>query len=116
MEEILLYDKNVLDILNVFPRTDAPSRPISEDCNEESNSKCTTETSLFSILNQTKSKMGSRLLRLWLQHPLRDKRLIEERQAVIDLFIGNVEKLNLIRESREHLKTFADMERLGKLE
>jgi len=37
------------------------------------------QSSLFQVLNRTKSAMGARLLRQWLTHPLRDREVLERR-------------------------------------
>ncbi len=109
-EDILLYNQNVLDILQVFPVRHGM------ECESTSNSnlKSKLPSSLFEILNFTKSKMGERLLRHWLQHPLRDKSTIEQRQAYIHGFMTNIESLHLLRESVDCLGKFPDLERIGK--
>lgn len=113
-DDILLYDKTVVDVLQVFPTSHMLSFSINEDGPSSSSNrpKC---NSLFELINETKSKMGNRLLRQWLQHPLRDSLLIKRRQNAINFFLENVETMNLLRESREYLKNFPDMERLGQL-
>ena len=42
--------------------------------------------SLISIIDQTKTPMGSRLIRVWLSHPLLNKEEIIERQNVVEVF------------------------------
>ncbi|HPI41586.1 MAG TPA: DNA mismatch repair protein MutS, partial [Pseudobdellovibrionaceae bacterium] len=69
--------------------------------------------SLFQALQRTKTSGGSRLLRQWLQFPLRDLRRIEERLDRIQLWR---ESLNELKEIREQLSAVGDLERrLGKV-
>lgn len=67
------------------------------------------EGSLISILDQTVSPMGGRMIRNWLLHPLLKKEEIEKR-------LSNVEKLttnsSLLREVRDCLNGIYDIERL----
>lgn len=67
------------------------------------------EGSLISILDQTVSPMGGRMLRNWLLHPLLEKTAVEKR-------LGNVEKIaknsSLLRELRDSLGRIYDIERL----
>lgn len=61
---------------------------------------------LFSLLDECATGMGSRLLRHWLHHPLRDHSALEERHdslAVLSEGYGNVHRL---------LRRFADVERI----
>jgi DNA mismatch repair protein MutS len=65
--------------------------------------------SLLSIIDQTLTPMGARLLQQWLTHPLLDKERIEERYDAADFFI----KQGLLRhELREKLNSISDLERL----
>jgi DNA mismatch repair protein MutS len=70
------------------------------------------EHTLFSVLNRSATSMGSRLLRRWLNRPLRDQDLLNDRQEAIARLKHNYgfEILNNI------LKQVGDMERiLGRL-
>lgn len=61
---------------------------------------------LFSLLDECATGMGSRLLRHWLHHPLRDHSALEERHdslAALSEGYGNVHRL---------LRRFADVERI----
>ncbi len=65
--------------------------------------------SLLHVLNQTRTSMGSRLLRKWLTAPLLNCALIQNRHVAVDEMV----KEPLLRaEITEHLKKVADMERL----
>lgn len=69
--------------------------------------------SLFDLLNITTTKMGSRLLRRWLQHPLRVKLDILRRQNAVTLFVSNPILRNNLRDSSEYLRGFPDIESIG---
>ncbi len=65
--------------------------------------------SLLWVLDQTKTAMGARLLRTYVEQPLIGKAQIEERYDAIDELNGNV----ISREElREYLRPIYDMERL----
>ena len=64
---------------------------------------------LLSILDNTCSPMGSRMLRKWIVLPLKDKVTIEERLQVVSFFKENQE---ISHEIRTHIKHCGDMERL----
>ena len=65
---------------------------------------------LFYTLNNTSTPMGARLLRRWVLMPLKDIAQIEKRQFVVGSFVKNAE---LLAETRLHLNTVGDMERLA---
>ncbi|MDP1635380.1 MAG: DNA mismatch repair protein MutS, partial [Gallionellaceae bacterium] len=60
---------------------------------------------LFSLLDTCATNMGSRLLALWLHHPLRDK-------AVLRARLDAVEQLELYRGVQDALKPCVDVERI----
>ncbi|MBC7475508.1 MAG: DNA mismatch repair protein MutS, partial [Candidatus Sericytochromatia bacterium] len=76
---------------------------------------CTSRDNLFqgsllSILDQTKTAMGGRLLRSWLLNPLLDTTLINRRlDAVEELVVKNILRMDL----REYLSNIRDIERLA---
>ncbi len=65
---------------------------------------------LLSILDQTVTAMGGRLLSDWLRYPLLQRELIEMR---FDAVAEAVEKIQIRKDLRQSLKTVRDMERLG---
>lgn len=69
----------------------------------------TSHYTLFSVLNQCQSKMGSRLLNRWILNPLLDQESILYRQSIVDFFISDE---NLLDDLRESLKRIMDIERL----
>jgi DNA mismatch repair protein MutS len=67
------------------------------------------EGSLVSILDQTVSSMGGRMIRKWLMHPLVDEKEIVARHKRVESLVQNS---SLLRELRESLKQIYDIERL----
>ncbi len=71
------------------------------------------ENSLFSVLNGTNTRMGTRLLYSWILNPLINKKEIDERLNVVEKFFENEDVLN---EVREKLDGINDIERIvGKI-
>lgn len=75
--------------------------------------------SLFSILDDCRTPMGSRLLRRWLHHPLRDNGPVQDRQDAIGLLLsaeidGDVlHRQPAIDTLRRLLDVFPDIERIA---
>ncbi|MDO6747043.1 DNA mismatch repair protein MutS [Gilvimarinus sp. 1_MG-2023] len=70
------------------------------------------DNTLFSVLNKSSTAMGARLLRRWLNRPLRDLHTLQERQDAIGVLVDNYRFEPL----RDKLKRIGDMERiLGRL-
>src|SRR5262245_53490010 len=61
---------------------------------------------LFSLLDECACGMGSRLLRHWLHHPLRDRTALEQRQDAVSSLQGHFEKIG------KTLRAFSDVERI----
>jgi DNA mismatch repair protein MutS len=67
------------------------------------------EGSLLSVLDETHTAMGGRLLKSWVSAPLRNEQTIKQRQnAVEELF----QKKNIRKELIENLKEIGDLERI----
>ncbi len=64
---------------------------------------------LSHVLDQTLTPMGARLLRKWLVLPLKDKKEIEDRLEVVEVFFIDEE---LLIKTRDILKQIGDLERL----
>lgn len=68
----------------------------------------TSDNTLASVLDTTTTAMGSRLLKRWLNRPLRDRQQVEGRQAAVALLMAQEGFVVL----RELLKTIGDVERI----
>ena len=64
---------------------------------------------LLSVIDNTVSPMGARLLRRWIALPLKDKKPIQNRYEIIEYFIQNE---NEIVELQKLIKSTGDLERL----
>lgn len=64
---------------------------------------------LSNVLDQTLTPMGARLLRKWLVLPLKDKKEIEDRLEVVEVFFSDD---LLLSKTRDILKHIGDLERL----
>ncbi len=96
LEHRLLLSQTVLRHLEVF-----------------SNYKGELQGSLYSAINRTKTSAGSRLLRQWMNFPLRNKVQIEKRYEMIERFREHLLELKKVREI---LGGMGDVERrLGKI-
>src|SRR5690349_24679776 len=62
---------------------------------------------LFSLLDECATGMGSRLLRHWLHHPLRDRAALVERHAVVACFADAWKEIHGV------LRGFSDVERIS---
>ena len=62
---------------------------------------------LFSLLDECATGMGSRLLRHWLHHPLRDREALKERHAVVACFSESSKEIH------GALRGFSDVERIS---
>ena len=65
--------------------------------------------SLLGVIDRTVTPMGARLLRRWLQLPLKDPKAINERLDVVEYFFKHPEERE---EVAEKLKAIGDLERL----
>ena len=73
----------------------------------------TKKGSLLYVLDKTKTAMGARMIRSFLEQPLTDKKMINERLDAVQAF---TEDLILREELREYLNPVYDLERLmGKI-
>ncbi len=65
--------------------------------------------SLLSVLDQTMTSMGGRMLRNWMLNPLLESSAISERLGKVEIFVKDS---SLLRDVREKLNGFYDIERL----
>ncbi len=67
---------------------------------------------LFSLLDHCGTPMGSRLLKRWLHHPLRDNApVLARQQAITELLASN--PMGLLGKLREQLASWPDLERMA---
>ena len=64
---------------------------------------------LIQILDQTVTPMGARLLRKWLNLPLKEKALIDERLNMVELLVNDIDLADTLV---NHLRQIGDLERL----
>jgi DNA mismatch repair protein MutS len=98
---------NTLHIIdcNSFVKLDAHSRRNLEI--DETVNNNTTNT-LYSVINSCKTSMGSRLLRRWLNQPLRDKKeILNRQQSVCELLDRHT-----YSQIQDILKSISDIERI----
>ncbi|MCI0532164.1 MAG: DNA mismatch repair protein MutS [candidate division Zixibacteria bacterium] len=92
--DFMFLDASTLHNLELF------STPGKPDC-------------LFNVLNQAKTSMGARLLKVWMIRPLVDVRHINARLSAVGELVAQKDKLSDLREA---LGAVSDLERLtGKL-
>ncbi len=68
------------------------------------------EPTLYSLLDDCSSPMGSRLLRHWVHHPIRSQSEIRQRHEVVTQFLDNP---FAFQELRAKLKQISDVERIA---
>jgi len=73
------------------------------------NSPNENAATLLSVMDQTVSPMGSRLLKRWIILPLKNRQPIEERLDMVEYFLQNQELLENIR---QQIQRIGDIERL----
>lgn len=71
-----------------------------------------TSPTLMSLLDTCSTSMGSRLLRRWLHHPLRDYSILQHRLDSISRLIEAPGKVAPYKGIKEYLKHIADIERI----
>jgi DNA mismatch repair protein MutS len=64
---------------------------------------------LMDVIDQTISPMGSRMIRKWISLPLKIRKTIEQRHAVVEYLIDNPEITEILT---QNIKSIGDLERL----
>lgn len=67
------------------------------------------EFTLASVIDKTLTPMGSRLLKRWLLRPIRDRKILTDRQGAIATFIQDQHYTRL----NDYFNTIGDIERIG---
>ncbi|NLM04778.1 MAG: DNA mismatch repair protein MutS [Clostridiales bacterium] len=102
INKINIYDLNNVMLLDLTTRRNLElTKTIRE------NSK---KGSLLWVLDKTKTSMGGRMLRKWIEEPLIEVNLINERLDLVEIF---KEDILLRKEIEENLKNIYDLERLS---
>ena len=71
------------------------------------------QSSLFSVIDYTSTQMGKRLLYSWILNPLIEKKKIDERLNIVEMFLSDTDVLN---STKEILSQVSDIERIvGKI-
>ncbi|HNG81423.1 MAG TPA: DNA mismatch repair protein MutS, partial [Burkholderiaceae bacterium] len=71
-----------------------------------------TAPTLLSLLDTCRSGMGSRLLRHWLTHPLRERSTARERQGAIGVLLADVANGGATERLRDALRHVSDVQRI----
>ena len=102
LQKIEEIDNNEYLTMDIYTR-----KALELTANSKSNEKY---GSLYWLLDQTKTAMGSRLLKQWIERPLISQDKIEKRLDIVEIFTNNF----IQRESiKEILKDIYDLERLS---
>lgn len=133
---MLRYDSKVSSALHIFPKEpdrirtgktqalistsveqlispDEEEPTVVEEATDDSSHYPFGFQSLVSVLNQCKTKMGSRLMTSWLQSPSTDHNLLTARQLLVEYFYNAAGLRTLLRENRDYLLSCADYEKAG---
>ncbi|KAJ3096621.1 MutS-like protein [Phlyctochytrium bullatum] len=97
LSQYMRLDASAIKALNLMPQAQEGAKKNS---------------SLYGLLNHTKTAQGARLLAQWLRQPLMNLTEIEMRQNLVETFINDSELRQTLQE--EVLKRFPDLHRMGK--
>ncbi|WFD33172.1 MSH2 protein [Malassezia sp. CBS 17886] len=99
LSEFLRLDNAAMQALSLFPDTHGagPSQ---------------RTTSVFGLLHRCRTAQGTRLLQQWLKQPLVQEHAIRNRQALLQIFVDDMETRQLLQE--EYLRVLPDMLRISK--
>jgi DNA mismatch repair ATPase MutS len=68
-------------------------------------------SSLFEIINHTKTKMGARMLKRWVQQPSRDMALIKKRQDMVAILVEMTVQRCTLQDNKDNLFRCPDVEK-----
>ncbi len=100
IQRIFAYDPG--DYILLDPQTKRNLELVSNQAGQ-------AEGSLISVVDETLTPMGGRMLRSWLLRPLKKRKAIENRLEAVGEFISKTKKRN---ELRSYLQHIGDLERL----
>ena len=86
-------------------KLDPPSR---KNLELEQNLSGGRENTLISVLDRTATPMGARMLRRWLMRPVRDQKILRQRQDVIQQFIDQ----HYFTDCHDLMRSLGDIERI----
>lgn len=95
LTDFMTVDHSASNAINIFPEDQKNNRGLP--------------TSLYQLLNQCVTPMGSRLLHQFLQQPLLDLQKIEERLNIVSAFHDN---LDVVMSVRDAMRQIPDIARL----
>mmetsp|Transcript_17377 Transcript_17377/g.17088 ORF Transcript_17377/g.17088 Transcript_17377/m.17088 type:complete len:271 (-) Transcript_17377:1367-2179(-) len=100
MSQYMRLDTAAINALNLFPQNyNAANQFITNDV-----------TSIYEIINHTKTSIGSKLLKTWMKQPIRDEKEILRRLDIVEFFIKHSEERATIQD--QHLGKIPDVEKL----
>ena len=105
-------DHSAFTALNLFPPSSStPALSLSSTASPSSASpSAADELSIFSLLNKTRTAMGSRLLSRFIRQPLLELSAISARHDVVAYFVSHTQVRSHLRESSACLRRFPDVD------
>eukprot|EP00903_Cladosiphon_okamuranus_P008571 g8222.t1 len=108
LQKYMHYDAAASKAMGVFP---SPTRfQLASALGHNENGGL--DFSLFSLLNKTCTKMGARLLRGWLQHPLIDVDEIKLRQSMIEAIRSENALIDTLQKGSGMLRGLPDLDKI----
>ncbi|XP_070564390.1 mutS protein homolog 5-like isoform X2 [Ptychodera flava] len=103
LNNMVMVDYNTFTALQIFQKELHPS------IYKFGNSGTKEGLSLYGIMNQTKSELGKRMLRMWFLRPSLDLDLLKERQDAIKFFVSprNIEICTSLQDALRNIKNVA---------
>ena len=95
--DFMTVDYSASNAMNIFPDGQTPTRGLP--------------TSLYQLLNECVTPMGSRLLHQYMQQPLLDKGKIEERLNMVESLMGHPDVMISVKDSMKQLPDIARLTR-----
>lgn len=112
MKDYLVFDESVIQSLQLFPDSQQAISVRDDTATSAAARVPNTARSLYDLLNQTNTGMGTRLLRQWLEKPLTHRPTILHRQNCIKHCIQSLSSIQQLRDQRQYLKGFPDFLRI----